>query len=82
MIIQEMSLLELTRTTNKEFKIKVNGVNYIGPSISKLVGFEGLVEIIGSSKLAEKLCRKALASPDDKYVARLRRGLKITFYTK
>lgn len=77
-----MKASEVITATNKEFKIKVNGINFVGASLSKLVGFDGLVEILEDRTLALNLCKKALQSPADKHVRKLRRGLKITFYSK
>ena len=72
---------ELITEINKEFKIKVNGRNFVGPSISKMVGYEGLSEILANDPLTEKICRDALESPDDVFVRKLRRGLIIRFYS-
>ncbi len=66
---------------NTNFLIKINGKNYVGPSISKLVGVNGLVELIGE-KLAYKYCQKAIDSPEDVPTFKLRRGLKLRFYSQ
>lgn len=73
---------QLRTDINKEFKIKVNGRNYVGISMSKIVGFEGLAKILANDELTNKICEEALKSPDDVYVRKLRRGLTIRFYTK
>lgn len=61
---------------NKEFRVKVSGMGY-----HQLVGWPMLVDLIGE-KLAEKYLSCALNSPMDKYSVKLRRGLKIDFYSK
>lgn len=65
---------------NRNFKIKIHGVNYCGRNKNVLVGVSGLVQLIGP-ELANTLLAKAFKSDKDKVVCRLRRGLKITFYT-
>jgi hypothetical protein len=74
--------MNLVTEVNKNFKIKVNGINHIGPSMSKVVGYTGLAEIIGNKALTEKICREALRSTEDVFTRKLRRGLKIRFYTQ
>lgn len=73
---------DLIQRINRNYKIKINGRNYIGPSISKLVGFQGLCEILEDRKLAVSICRRALKSKDDVFIRKLRRGIIIKFYGK
>lgn len=81
-LITDLSKDEVITLVNKDFKVKVNGRNYVGPSISKLVGFEGLSEILEDEELAVKICREALLCPDDVFTRKLRRGLTLRFYVK
>lgn len=68
--------MENNTILNKEFLVKVSGLGY-----HQLVGWPMLVELIGQ-KLAEKHLSRALNSQMDKYSVRLRRGLRIDFYSK
>lgn len=72
---------QLRTDINREFKIKVNGRNFVGPSISGFVGFDGLGRMLGND-LTKTICEEALKSPNDIFVRKLRRGLTIRFYTK
>lgn len=85
----ELTKDEIITWINKDFKIKINGYNFIGDSISKVVGFSGLVDILkfGSTqsdaeRIALDACVKALECPEEKFIRKLPRGLKITFYIK
>lgn len=64
---------------NRNWLIKVYGVDQNGNRINKLVGVSGLLELIGLD-LAAKFIAKAFARMLDKFICKLRRGLKITFY--
>lgn len=68
-----------TREINANLKIKVNGI-FNGKKINTLVGVSGLIRIIGDVELINKMLRKAFATMDDKFTAKLRRGIKVTFY--
>lgn len=68
--------MENNTILNKEFRVKVSGLGY-----HQLVGWPMLVNLIGQ-ELAEKHLSRALSSPLDKYSVKLRRGLKIDFYSK
>lgn len=74
---------ELSYTTseiNRNFKIKVAGINGQGKKLNTLVGVSGLIKLIGS-ELADKFVCRAFANTEEDYtVCKLRRGLKITFY--
>lgn len=63
---------------NRTFKIKVFGM-FNGKKINTLVGVSGLIRIVGM-EMANKMLRKAFASKEDKFTAKLRRGIKVTFY--
>lgn len=70
-----------TAQINRNFLIKVSGVNGEGKRLNTLVGVSGLIRLIGE-KLANSLLTRAFACLLDKCVCKLRRGLKITFYNK
>lgn len=70
-----------TAQINRNFRIKVSGVNGEGAYINTLVGVSGLLRLIGE-KLANNLLTRAFNCLLDKCVCKLRRGLKITFYNK
>lgn len=70
-----------TSLVNLNFRIKVYGRDENGKKINMLVGVSGLIRLIGM-ELFNKLVGKAFASKLDNFVAKLRRGLKITFYGK
>jgi hypothetical protein len=65
----------LINKVSRNFKIKVYGLGY-----NKLVGVFGLLNIIGTD-LTLSLLNSALSYPGDVYTVRLRRGLKISFYS-
>lgn len=68
-----------TKDINRAFKIKIYGyVN--GKKVNKLVGVKGLIEAVEDVVLINKMLNKAFNSMDDKFTAKLRRGIKITFY--
>jgi len=64
---------------NSNFKIKVNGKNFNGRTMSKLVGVRGLVSLVGQD-LSEKLIERAFTEGKDVTVCKLRRGLTVRFY--
>lgn len=66
---------------NKDFRIKVYGINSEGSRINKLVGVSGLIELIGE-EMMNKFLERAYRLVDDKTECKLRRGLKVTFYNK
>lgn len=65
---------------NSNFKIKVNGKNFNGKYMSKLVGVRGLVSLVGED-LAGKLVERAFNEGLDVTTCKLRRGLVIRFYS-
>lgn len=67
-----------TTDINRNFKIKVSGMNN-GQKLHTLVGVRGLLALVGED-LANKLLTRAFNSAGDREVCKLRRGLKITFY--
>lgn len=64
---------------NRNWLIKVYGIDQNGNRINKLVGVSGLLELIGLD-LDAKFIARAFRAMLDKVVCKLRRGLKITFY--
>lgn len=68
-----------TQQINANLKIKVNGI-YNGKKVNTLVGVAGLIRMIGDVELVNKMLKKAFACMDDKFTAKLRRGIKVTFY--
>lgn len=75
------SLAYSTKRINKNFRIKVAGVDNEGNKINMLVGVSGLLKLIGV-ELANKFLARAFKSIEDSCVCKLRRGLKVTFYIK
>lgn len=71
-----------TKQINREFKIKVAGYNNDSKRINTLVGVSGLIKLIGI-ELADKFVKRSFENSlwEDKTVCKLRRGLKVTFYT-
>lgn len=74
-------MVHTTKEINANFRIKVYGKDENGKRINKLVGVSGLIKLIGEA-FADKFSVKAFLCMADKFVAKLRRGLKITFYNK
>lgn len=70
-----------TSTINRDFRIKVNGLNNEGNKINTLVGVSGCIALIGEAML-EKFLDRAYMQGNDATVCKLRRGLKVTFYSK
>lgn len=65
---------------NTNFKIKVSGVSD-GVKVHKLVGVSGLIDLIGDNGLINNLLKKTFNRGLDKVKHKLRRGLKVTFYS-
>ena len=76
------ALAYTTRQINRNFKITVAGYNNDTKKLNTLVGVSGLVNLIGV-ELANKLIKRAFENSyyEDKTVCKLRRGLKVTFYS-
>ena len=70
-----------TKYINKNYRIKVAGVNDDGQKINTLVGVSGLLSLI-SVELANKFIGRAERGMGDACYCKLRRGLRITFYNK
>ena len=61
---------------NRNFRVKLHGCGY-----HTLVGWSGLVKAVGP-EIAERALLLALDSPMDKWSWKLRRGLRLDFYSK
>lgn len=70
-----------TQYINRNYLIKVAGVDNDGFKINTLVGVSGMLALIGY-ELANRFLDRAEKGMGDNCVCRLRRGLKITFYNK
>lgn len=74
-------MIHTSKFINKNFRIKVSGIDNEGNRINKLVGVSGLLNLIGET-LADKFVTRALKAGLDKFKCCLRRGLRVTFYVK
>jgi hypothetical protein len=75
------NLIFSTSEINKNFRIKVFGINNEGKKINTLMGVAGILALIGE-ELLNKFLRRAFSCMDDVCVCKLRRGLKVSFYVK
>lgn len=66
---------------NRNYRLKVSGVDSLGNRINKLVGVAGMIALIGV-EMFNKLLDRAARCLEDVCVCKLRRGLKISFYSK
>lgn len=73
-------LLYTTKEINRNFRIKINGI-VDGKKVNKLVGVKGLIELIGV-KMANMMLRRVFNGKCDKMECKLRRGIKVVFYSK
>lgn len=78
---KQITLTYSTTVINKNFRLKVKGVDNNGNKLNKLVGVSGLTSLIGE-ELLNKFLDRAFACMDDVCVCKLRRGLKVSFYVK
>ena len=78
---KQITLTYSTTVINKNFRLKVKGVDNNGNKINKLVGVSGLILLIGE-ELLNKFLDRAFTCMDDVCVCKLRRGLKVSFYAK
>ena len=74
-----MALNYTTKEINRNFKIKVSGI-YEGQKVNTLVGVSGLLRMVDDVELTGRLLDRAFASPEDKVVCKLRRGIRVSFY--
>jgi len=73
--------LDLRRELSTNFRVKVYSSSDCGKTLNSLVGYSGLIDLIGL-ELADKFITNAILSDQQNVVNNLRRGLKITFYSK
>lgn len=78
---KQITLTYSTTVINKNFRLKVKGIDNNGNKLNKLVGVSGLISLIGE-ELLNKFLDRAFACMDDICVCKLRRGLKVSFYVK
>jgi uncharacterized protein (UPF0218 family) len=71
---------DLRKELTKNFKVKVYSTNDKGLTINSLRGYSGLISLLGQNT-SEKLIICALGSDEQIITYKLRRGLKITFYS-
>lgn len=69
-----------SRDINRNFRIKAAGLHQ-GRKINTLVGVSGLIRLVGED-FADKFVCKAMTMLTDSRCFKLRRGIRITFYTK
>lgn len=69
-----------TKEINRTFKIKVNGI-VDGKKINTLVGVSGLIKLVGI-EMANKMECRAFNGKGDKMECKLRRSIKVVFYSK
>lgn len=71
-----------TSEINRNYRIKVYGLDKNGNKVNKLVGVSGLLKLVGDIALVNRLLKRAFGCLLDACICKLRRGLKITFYGK
>ena len=79
--MKTVSLAYSTREINRNFRIKVSGVDGEGNKVHKLVGVSGAIDLIGV-EMFNKLLKRAFNNVEDVCVCKLRRGIKFSFYIK
>lgn len=80
--MKKSSILKYTsKFINKNFRLKVYGLDNEGNRINKLVGVAGLIALIGI-ELLNKFIDRTLKAGLDKCVCKLRRGLQVSLYNK
>lgn len=76
-----VSLRYSSKSINRNFRLKVSGFDALGNRINKLVGVAGMIALIGV-EMFNKLLDRAFSCMEDVCVCKLRRGLKVSFYSK
>lgn len=79
--MKTVSLAYSTREINRNFRIKVSGIDGKGNKVYKLVGVSGAIALIGV-EMFNKLLKRAFNNVEDVCVCKLRRGIKFSFYIK
>lgn len=70
-----------TSEINRNYRIKVYGIDENGNKLNKLVGVTGLTALIGV-EFCNKFLDRAERCLEDVCICKLRRGLKVSFYNK
>lgn len=70
-----------TAEINRNYRIKISGIDNNGNKIHKLVGVSGAIDLIGIEML-NKFLDRAANCMEDVCVCKLRRGIKFSFYNK
>lgn len=79
--MKNVSLKYTTKEINSNWKIKVSGV-INGRKVNTLVGVSGLIKILdGAIDLINRLLDRAFGCMNDKCICKLRRGIKVSFYS-
>lgn len=78
---QNVKLNYTTQEINRNYYIKVYGIDESGNKVNKLVGVSGAVALIGVD-MFNKLLDRAFRSMDDVCVCKLRRGIRFSFYVR
>lgn len=76
------NLIYTTTEINKNFRIKVFGIDETGKKVNKLMGVSGAMRLVGDIKIFNNLLDRAFNSMGDVCVCKLRRGVKVSFYVK
>lgn len=79
--MKTMTLAYSSKEINRNFRIKVSGIDSEGNKIHTLVGVSGALNLIGT-ELLNKFLKRAFECMDDVCICKLRRGLKFSFYAK
>ncbi len=79
--MKTMTLAYSSKEINRNFRIKVSGIDSEGNKIHTLVGVTGAMNLIGV-ELLNKFLKRAFECMDDVCICKLRRGLKFSFYAK
>lgn len=77
----EQTLNYTTRDINRQYRIKVYGMNHNGEKINTLMGVDGLLNEIGY-ELFNKFMARREKCMEDVCHCKLRRGLQVSFYLK
>lgn len=64
---------------NADFRVKQTSA---ADTRGRLIGLKGFVDAVGDIDLATRIYLKARASKGDKFTAKLRRGIRFTFYAR
>lgn len=76
------TMIYTTTEINKNFRIKVFGLDETGKKVNKLMGVSGAMRLVDDIKVWNNLLNRAFNSMEDVCVCKLRRGVKISFYVK